>query len=92
MSDLHFLVGGSRFRPGLEDILDMLVRELGVDHEEWREALVSGRERWRRMHIRAVVRDAPEEAIAALRQLGDEVRLPDGLSEPQVDVTRLREL
>jgi hypothetical protein len=40
MSDLHFPVGGSRFRPSLEDVLDMLVRELGVDHEPgWRDAL-----------------------------------------------------
>ena len=30
------------------------------------------------MQIRAVVRDAPGEAIAALTQLGYEVRLPDG--------------
>jgi hypothetical protein len=39
MSGLHFPVGGSRFRPALEDVLDMLVRELGVDHQDgWRDA------------------------------------------------------
>lgn len=66
MSDLHFPVGGSRFRPCLEDILDMLVRELGVDHQPgWRDALADGRERWRRMQTAAVVRDAPGEAIDA---------------------------
>ena len=93
MSDLHFPVGGSRFRPSLEDVLDMLVRELGVDHEKgWREALAVGRERWRRMQIRAVVRDAPGEAVAALQQLGYEVRLPDGRSAPQDNFSRLHEL
>lgn len=93
MSDLHFPVGGSRFRPSLEDVLDMLVRELGVDHEKgWREALAAGRERWRRMQIRAVVRDAPGEAVAALEHLGYEVRLPDGLSAPQDNFSRLVEL
>jgi len=59
MSDLHFAVGGSRFRPILEDVLDMLVRELGVDRQrEWRAALALGRERWRRVQTAAVVRDA----------------------------------
>jgi hypothetical protein len=93
MSDLHFPVGGSRFRPSLEDVLDMLVRELGVDHEPgWREALAAGRERWRRMQIRAVVRDAPSEAIAVLEKLGYEVRMRDGLEEPEDNLSRLRDL
>ena len=93
MSDLHFPVGGSRFRPSLEDVLDMLVRELGVDHEPgWREALATGRERWRRMQIRAVVRDAPGEAIAVLEKLGYEIRMRDGLEEPEDNLSRLRDL
>jgi hypothetical protein len=93
MSDLHFPVGGSRFRPSLEDVLDMLVRELGVDHEPgWRDALATGRERWRRMQIRAVVRDAPGEAIAVLEKLGYEIRMRDGLEEPEDNLSRLRDL
>ena len=34
MADLHFPVGGHRFRPCLEDVLEMLVTELGVDHPD----------------------------------------------------------
>jgi hypothetical protein len=93
MSDLHFPVGGTRFRPALEDVLDMLVRELGVDHERaWRDALADGRERWRRMQTAAVVRDAPAEAIAALTALGYDIQLRDGTVAPQDNRDRLREL
>ena len=93
MSDLHFPVGGTRFRPCLEDVLDMLVRELGVDHADaWRTALTDGRERWRRMQTAAVVRDAPVEAIAALTALGYDIQLRDGTVAPQGNRDRLREL
>jgi hypothetical protein len=41
MRELHFPVGGPRFRPCLEDVLEMLVVELGVDcSADAREALV----------------------------------------------------
>ena len=93
MPDLHFPVGGSRFRPSLEDVLDMLVRELGVDHQQdWRDALALGRERWRRLQTAAVVRDAPSEAIAALEKLGYDVKLRAGNEAPADNLDRLREL
>lgn len=93
MSDLQFPVGGSRFRPCLEDVLDMLVRELGVDHEHaWRDALADGRERWRRMQTAAVVRDAPAEAVAALIALGYDIQLRDDAVAPHSNRDRLREL
>ena len=92
VSDLHFPVGGSRFRPCLEDVLDMVVRELGVDHQsDWRNALAVGRERWRRMQAAAVVRDA-SEAIRVLEQLGYDIRLRQGMSAPQDNRGRMREL
>jgi hypothetical protein len=86
-------VGVTRFRPCLNDVLDMLVRELGVDHEPaWRNALADGRERWRRMQTAAVVRDGPAAAIEALSALGYEVHLRDDSVIPQDNRDRLREL
>jgi hypothetical protein len=38
--------------------------------EGWRRAIHEGRERWRRTQNRAVVRDAPCEAVAALEAFG----------------------
>jgi hypothetical protein len=38
LSDLHFPVGGPRFRPSLEDVIQFLVEEFGIDCEAgWKD-------------------------------------------------------
>lgn len=83
LSDLHLPLGGPRFRPCLEDVLEMLIDEFGVDvQRDAREALAAGRERWRIDQLAACVRDSPETATDVLRQLGYEVEPPsDGHRE-----------
>lgn len=89
-SSLHLPLGGPRFRPALEDVLQMTVEEFGVDAaDDWRQHLEEGREGWRRTQTRAVVRDAPEEAVSVLRRLGYHVHPPIDLPEDRLD--RLRE-
>lgn len=71
MRELHFPVGGPRFRPCLEDVLEMLVVEFGVDCSiEGREALQRGRVKWRGFQLSTAVRDNPEIAAETLRELG----------------------
>lgn len=71
MSELHFPLGGPRFRPCLEDVLEMLVAELGVDcTPAGREALRDGRVGWRQTQLATATRDDPASAIGALRELG----------------------
>lgn len=90
-ADLHLPLGGSRFRPALEDVLHMVVNEFGVDAAEgWQQHLADGREGWRRIQTRAVTRDAPEEAAEALRALGYEVSPPPA-GAPDDNRARLRE-
>lgn len=92
IAELHFPLGGHRFRPCLEDILEMLVTELGVDcTDDGRGALRRGREDWRRSQTRAVVRDAPAEAISVLRALGYDINIPDALAEPPGNPDRLKD-
>ncbi|MGL4743230.1 MAG: hypothetical protein ACRCXL_02400 [Dermatophilaceae bacterium] len=90
MSELHFPVGGARFRPPLEDVLHMVVEEFGVDAaDEWQQHLADGRESWRRLQTKACVRDAPGEAAEVLRDLGYVVEAPpDGPVSESVE--RLR--
>jgi hypothetical protein len=77
LSALHFPVGGERWRPCLEDFLQFLVEECGADaNEGWREAVSDGREIWRRMQMRALVRDLQVESAERLRQLGWTVTPP----------------
>lgn len=90
--DLHFPVGGHRFRPCLEDVLAMLVHEFGVDSDpQGLEALSDGREIWRRTQVRSVVRDCPSEAIDVLTALGYDVQLRPGREHPPENRVRLRD-
>lgn len=80
MSSLHIPVGGSRFRPGLEDFIQFLICECKFDSQPgWRKHVEVGRERWRCRQAAAVVRDVPEEAARVLRELGYTVEAPDPL-------------
>lgn len=75
---LHFPTGGPRFRPCLEDFAEFLIRDCRFDAKStWRPAVDEGRERWRRLQVRAVVRDVPSEAVAVLERLGYAVVPPE---------------
>lgn len=77
-STLHFPVGGERYRPCLEDVLQFLIVDCGIDHKlDWETRVHEGRERWRRMQLRSAVRDIPKDAAAVLRSLGWTVTPPN---------------
>lgn len=78
LSSLHLPVGGERFRPCVEDVLQFLVVDCGVDHHEgWQEIVDRGRESWRRRQLGSAVRDVPTEAVRVLRELGWSVTPPE---------------
>lgn len=73
-ADLHLPLGGPRFRPALEDVLEMLVVEFAVDCAQgWRTSLREGRSLWRDTQLRAAVADNPEAAVEALIERGFKV-------------------
>lgn len=91
MESLHLPVGGDRFRPCLEDVIEFLVVECRFATKEgWRAAVEAGREQWRRTQIRTAVRDAPSEAASALRALGYAVEAPEAGHAARDDVVRMR--
>jgi hypothetical protein len=78
LASLHLPVGGERFRPCLEDVLQFLVVDCGVDYcAGWELAIEAGRERWRRRQLGSAVRDVPSEAARVLRELGWAVAEPE---------------
>lgn len=83
MGQLHFPRGGHRFRPCLEDILEMLIVEFGVDRKPGaREALAAGRRSWRKFQLKAAISDDPHTAALELQRLGYTFSVvPEGLSE-----------
>ena len=90
MQDLHFPLGGPRFRPCVEDVLEMLIEEFGIDHTPTaRQALLQGRVAWREKQIRSVVRDDPQAAADVLQDLGYDIRLPPDRATPSPNIDRL---
>jgi len=88
MSKLHFPLGGARYRPCLEDVIQFLISECRVDSlPNWEDAVCEGRETWRRKQARAVARDFPTEAAETLKRLGYSVTAP-----PEVPPTAERAL
>lgn len=71
--EIHFPVGGRRFRPTLEDVLLFLDHEnLFTDwpKQDWRSHVFASRDRFDESQARATVRRHPEAAVAQLRQMG----------------------
>lgn len=89
LADLHFPVGGHRFRLCLEDVIEMLWIEFGIDVKTTAAAaLHEGRESWRAMQTRAAVSDDPESAAAELRKLGYTVDAPTAPRPRRMDRVR----
>lgn len=87
LSQLHFPVGGTRFRPILEDILLMLIEEYGAEPQvgtstdaiSHLEARVLD---WRLTQVQAVVRDMPSIASATLQDMGYQISPPKSGTPP----------
>ena len=69
----------------------VLIRDCGFPGAGgWTAALADGRAKWRRIQTRAVVRDSPAEAIAALTAMGYTVSpRAGGDDEPQERLDKL---
>ena len=87
LSALHIPNGGARLRPGVEDFVQFLIDELGIDAVEgWKDAIEASRETWRRRQIKTAVRDVPDAAVAVLTDLGFTVTPPNGgVPEPRME-------
>jgi len=60
LSDIHIPVGGPRLRPTLEDLLEMLIHDLGVDHaDDALKVLEEQRVRWRVTQVQAIAKSMP---------------------------------
>lgn len=71
LKDFHFPVGGRRYRPSIEDVIEFLVAEdLADARPGWHEAVVDSRCRWEDRQLRAAVRRNPGLALDQLRRDG----------------------
>lgn len=71
LRDFHFPVGGRRFRPTLEDVVEFLSVEGLVDvRPGWEDVIREHRERWEDRQLQAAVRRHPQVAIRQLQEDG----------------------
>lgn len=71
MGHLHLPVGGRRYRPSLEDVIEFLILENLVDcRAGWKEVIETHREIWEARQLQAAVRRLPQLAIDQLRADG----------------------
>lgn len=90
LSEIHFPVGGHRFRPALEDVLALLAREFAIDVQpNWMKVVEQETREWRLLQLRSAVRDAHEAAAETLRELGYKVEPPTVGPPRQSDDARL---
>ena len=77
LRQLHLPVGGSRYRPTLEDLLEFVIlEEMATPHEKWEQAIARHRDRWENLQLRAAVRSNPTEAAEELKAAGWQVTAP----------------
>jgi hypothetical protein len=78
---LHLPVGGRRFRPTIEDFIELLVDEkLARPKNGWRQVIAEGRKDFEERQLRAAVRRNPAPAVDQLLAMGYRVDEPP---EPQ---------
>ncbi|HEX8081339.1 MAG TPA: hypothetical protein VF557_14105 [Jatrophihabitans sp.] len=71
LAKAHLPVGGRRYRPTVEDMIDFLVTEgLADGHPGWTTHVEAGRDRFMQAQLRAAVRRNPEVALEVLRSKG----------------------
>lgn len=69
LEHLHLPVGGRRFRPTLEDLIDFVIAERLVNpRSDWRQAVEQGMRDYAIKQMRAMIRRYPEEAAKAVEE------------------------
>lgn len=77
LEKIHLPVGGARFRPSLEDVLQMLIVDVGIDARPgWQRVIDDSRLRWRERQARVVARDNPQIVTEELRSIGYAIEEP----------------
>lgn len=79
LRDLHLPVGGKRFRPTLEDMIEFVItEEMAVPRLGWDAVLADHRQRWFTIQLKAAVRREQNLAADALKEAGWSLTPPPG--------------
>lgn len=71
LRNLHLPVGGKRYRPCLEDVLEFVILEgMAEGHDGWQNEIEAHRTNWYDRQLRAAVRRDQDAAASALESAG----------------------
>ncbi len=78
LEKFHIPVGGRRFRPSIEDVIEFLWTErlIAGMHPGWEDVLTRHRSDWLALQLRAAVRSDPSTAVSQLEAMGYVVASP----------------
>ena len=77
LGQLHFPLGGKRYRPSVEDFLEFLIYEGYVKAVDgWEDAITVYRSDFHLRQLSAAVKADPKTAVSTLRDLGYKVKPP----------------
>ena len=78
LAELHIPVGGERFRPSLDDLIEFcIIENLVSSRSGWKDVIEESRGSYFDNQIEAAVRQAPDIAAKVLRRSGWIVKEPD---------------
>lgn len=78
LEHLHFPVGGRRYRPTVEDLIEFLVVEgIAEGRSGWQERVAQGREGFRLKQLGAAIGNETDYAAEELRSHGYTITAPD---------------
>jgi hypothetical protein len=70
LEKLHFPVGGRRYRPTIEDMVEFVVTEgFARARPKWRQVVDEHREQFQEIQLRAAIRRRPDVAVDVLRDM-----------------------
>lgn len=73
LAKLHFPVGGRRYRPTIEDMVEFLVNEgFAAGRRGYQKVIDEHRERFHEIQLKAAIRRKPDIARAVLEQIAQE--------------------
>lgn len=91
LGKLHLPVGGRRYRPSVEDVIEMLIDEGVVQSKVGaRGRLAASREAFQRQQLRAAIRRDPLAAVLELREAGYTIVEPDQVPGAVVPIESAR--
>lgn len=71
---LHLPVGGKRFRPCLEDVIEFAIEDLRVEAKDgWQSRIAQGRATWKQVQLAATLRDVVDNGEEPSAELRDAV-------------------